>query len=252
MKKILLVVLTTSFYVSCSNENITQDSQPSILSYLTNKTAENHFTISASSINGNVASVDITKDFKDNNVKKFYSRRPRFKAKKSYNGITNHVSSMDENINEATSIFGSNIPLYNKNNSKYLARAYEEVMYVPERISIENPEGLKKLSTNKDLSIAWNPDKKNPIDKISIVIVNRGNISGRRIVNAEDYYIHKVVEDNGNFKISKEDLKKFGSNVHLDIAISRGNQVTKNNVVHTAVTTDLVPVRTINRDNIMY
>lgn len=250
MKKVLILIIISLSFFSCSKDGSvnTEKMEDSFLDYFTNKGADNHITIFSSSINGNVASITVTKNLEDPKLKSKYAARSYFGLEKKNVDVIEYFFKKDKNFKKALDVFGSRISL--SENTALYARGTSvpkaETMYVPELISIENPEKNRFLDKGKDLKLSWNPDFKNPIDKVVVLIINRGYMEGNQTVNAEKLYIKKVVDDTGSFTLSKEELKKFKEDTYLDVIVSRGNQLLKDDVLHTAVTSDLIFPKVIN------
>ncbi len=243
MRKLLAITLMALLFSCQKEDDFTPKLEKNIIDYLSNEKVDNSISIVANGVHGQVSSINVSKMFKDENIRIKYPSYLYPNKKHSQNHETYFDN--DENFDKIISSFGSKVSV---NGNHYLkdvkARSYEkeETMYIPEIIKMKDAEKMREVNTREELELSWNPDTKNPMNKVYIFMINRGNIDGQRQnVDIEKLYVQKVVDDTGNFKLSQDDLKKFKDNTYLDIVIARGNQIkTKDDVLHTAITTDMV------------
>lgn len=237
MKKILLIIIAITI-VSCGNNEVI-DTKNDFLNLFTNKKAKNHITFSMSNIKGKTASISLDKQFENEIDKQKYLDHRNYLKSKFIERPNEHYSPRSENFYEAYDMFGksNSVSFFNKGEKK---GNVNKKVYFPQEIAIKNPENVRELNTKKDLKLNWNPDLKNPNAKAFILLINRGNITENKIVNLENVYIKKIVDDNGSYTLSKRELEKFKSNNNIDIIISRGNQKIIDNTAYTILTTDLI------------
>ncbi len=243
MRKLLAITVMALLFSCQKDDNLTPKLEKSIIDYISNEKVENSISIIANGIHGQIGSINVSKTFKDKNIRTKYPSHLYPNKKHSQNHETYFDN--DENFDKIVSSFGSTVSVKGNNYLKEIktkSSKNEETMYIPEIIKMKDTEKMREVNTREELELSWNPDTKNPMDKVYILMINRGNIDGQRqTVDIEKLYIQKVVDDTGNFKLSQDDLKEFKNNTYLDIVIARGNQIkTKDDVLHTAITTDMV------------
>ncbi len=256
MKNIISLIALSIFFSSCHNAETasTNNGELNIIKFIAdNATIDsenmNKITLSAVNIHGNLAQVNLQKEFNDEYSKgagRAYPPSVVFSKSLRLEGVDNMkvLPYTDEaSMNDLISTFGKKIKIsVERTNPSGKTEIVDAEVYNPLLVEIINRSELLTISPNEDLTIRWNKDEVNNAPVTIALIARSYNISGDQLVDVD---FTKLVDDTGSFTINRSELQAFPLDISFDIVIARANQqVVNGNTVVTMYNSDLVSSRT--------
>jgi hypothetical protein len=260
MKNIrLLIALYIITLASCQTSETTdgKSTEINMLDFIAknatlNAENMNEITMSAVSIHGKIAQVNLQKEFKDEYSKGAGSAYPPtvyFSKSMRLDGSENmkvYAYTDQVSMDEIIPTFGNRIKIsIERSSANAKIETIDVDVYNPQLIKIINRDELLSVSKDEDMTILWTKDEINN-KPVTISLIGRSFTGSDQ--QLPDVDLTKLVDDTGSFTISRSELQIFPNDINLDIVLSRGNQeVVNSNTVMTMYNTDLVSSKIVNK-----